>query len=539
MDTGIGLRTPHVAEVLATRPAIAWLEVHAENYMGGGSALRDLEALRRDYPMAVHGVGLSLGSADGLDLRHLNRLRTLVERLQPRLVSEHLSWSIAGGAYLNHLLPLPYTAESLALVADHIDLTQAALRRRILIENPSSYLRFRHSTISEAEFLAELARRTGCGLLCDVNNVYVTAQNFGLDADRYLADLPPGAIDEIHLGGHSVNDADGRPILVDDHGSRVTADVWGLYARALERFGPAPTLIEWDTNIPALAVLLEEAAAAERVADKVTGEGRMSMLGELQAEMRAVLLGDPPGARATAAVLEDGLAADARLAIYGHHIVASLTDVLKATYPVVCRLVDERFFGYAADRYIRCHPPVSPCLFEYGASFADFLSTFAPGRDLAYLPDVARLEWAMNASEHANDVVPLDSRALQGLDPADTSRLRFAFDPTLTLLESPWPIDRIWRANQPDAGDATVDLAAGGARLEVRRAGDDVVFRPLGAAAWAFHRALAAGGTLEEAAAAALAREPGFDLPAALRSLLNEGTVTAFSLFPSPKETTS
>lgn len=273
MDTGIGLRAPHVAEFLATRPAVAWLEIHAENYMGGGSTLRDLDTIRRDYPLSVHGVGLSLGSADGLDSRHLNRLRALVDRVQPRLISEHLSWSVADGVYLNHLLPLPYTVESLALVTRHVDRTQAALGRPILVENPSSYLRFRRSTIPEAEFLAELVRRTGCGLLCDVNNIHVTAHNLGLDADEYLAALPVESVAEIHLAGHSVNDADGRPILIDDHGSRVTADVWALYIRALERFGPTPTLIEWDTDLPALAVLLQEAATAGRIAGETRSPG--------------------------------------------------------------------------------------------------------------------------------------------------------------------------------------------------------------------------------------------------------------------------
>ena len=269
VDTGIGLRAPHVREVLATRPQIPWLEVHAENYMGGGAAPRDLDAIRQDYPISIHGVGLSLGSAHGIDARHLERLRSLVDRIQPRLVSEHLSWSVAGGAYLNHLLPLPYTAESLTVLATNVDRTQSALGRRILVENPSSYLRFGHSTVPEAEFLAELSRRTGCGILCDVNNVYVSAHNFGWDAEQYLATLPTGAIGEIHLAGHSTNDLEGgggRTILIDDHGSRVTPDVWALYRRALERFGPVPTLIEWDSNIPALAVLLEEAATADRIA---------------------------------------------------------------------------------------------------------------------------------------------------------------------------------------------------------------------------------------------------------------------------------
>jgi len=181
-----------------------------------------------------------------------------------------------GGVYLNHLLPLPYTTESLGVVADNVDRAQSALGRRILVENPSSYLRFGHSTIPEAEFLAELARRTGCGILCDVNNVFVSAHNVGLetglDAAQYLAALPADAIGEIHLAGHSVNEADGRAILIDDHGSRVTPDVWTLYRRAIERFGPVPTLVEWDTNIPALAVLLDEAATADRVAGEAASE---------------------------------------------------------------------------------------------------------------------------------------------------------------------------------------------------------------------------------------------------------------------------
>lgn len=259
---GLGLRAPHLAEVVATRPEVPWWEVHAENYLGGGPARRQLEAVRRDYPVSVHGVGLSLGTAEGLDRHHLQRLRRLIDDLEPALVSEHLSWSVAGGAYLSHLLPLPYTDESLAVVSANVEAAQDALGRRLLVENPSSYLRFRESPIAEPEFLGELARRTGCGLLCDVNNAYVTAQNFGLDARAYLRALPPAAVEEIHLAGHARNEADGRTILVDDHGSRVAEPVWALYRCALERFGRVPTLIEWDTDVPALAVLMEEAARA-------------------------------------------------------------------------------------------------------------------------------------------------------------------------------------------------------------------------------------------------------------------------------------
>jgi hypothetical protein len=261
---GIGLREPHVAEVLATRPAVPWFEIHTENYLGGGPRRRAIEAVRRDYPLALHGVGLSLGSAAGVDERHLVRLARLIERIEPALVSEHLAWSISGGTYLNHLLPLPYTEEALGILRRNVDRVQERLGRRILVENPSGYLRFRQSTIAEADFLAELAQRTGCGILCDVNNVYVTCRNLGLDPRRYLAALPARAIGEIHLAGHAVNETDGGIVLIDDHGSRVSDAVWELHAEALERFGPVPTLIEWDTCLPSLEVLRAEAAHADR-----------------------------------------------------------------------------------------------------------------------------------------------------------------------------------------------------------------------------------------------------------------------------------
>ena len=269
---GIGLRAPHVGELLARRPAVPWLEVHPENYMSGGPALASLEAVRREYPVSLHGVGLSLGTAGDIDARHLSRLRSLVDRVEPSLVSEHLSWSTAGGAYLNHLLPLPYTDETLDVVAGHIHEVQDTLGRRILVENPASYLRFRHSSMAEPHFLAELVRRTGCGLLCDVNNIYVSAWNLGFDAESYLDALPVSAIGEIHLAGHVANDADGQTILIDDHGSRVAAPVWKFYQRALERVGPVPTLIEWDTDIPELSVLLGEAAIADRLLEEAGSE---------------------------------------------------------------------------------------------------------------------------------------------------------------------------------------------------------------------------------------------------------------------------
>jgi uncharacterized protein len=261
--TGIGLRSPHVAEVIATRPALPWLEVHPENYMGGGSLVRALQTIRQDYPLSFHAVGLSVGSWGGVDRRHLGRIKALVDRFEPALVSEHLAWSQAAGIYLNHLLPLPYTEESLAAVCRNLDEVQTVLGRRVLVENPSAYLRFVTSAIPEAQFLAELVRRTGCGLLCDVNNVYVTARNLGLDPVAYLDALPADAVGEVHVAGHSANETDGRTVFIDDHGSPVAPAVWALYKHAIRRFSAVPTLVEWDTEIPALEVLLAEARQAD------------------------------------------------------------------------------------------------------------------------------------------------------------------------------------------------------------------------------------------------------------------------------------
>jgi len=262
-EAGVGLRFRHHEEVLESHPAAAWFEVHTENYLGGGNVPASLDAIRRDYPLSLHGTGLSLGSADGLDPAHLARVGKVVERFEPGLVSEHLSFSVAGGNYLADLLPLPMTEETLEIVCGNVDRVQDHLKRAILVENPSTYLQFRHSTIPEWEFLVGVAERTGCGILCDVNNIYVSACNHGWRASTYLAALPAEAVGEIHLAGHTVRRIDDtRTLRIDDHGSRVAPEVWALYAEALARFGPVPTLIEWDTNVPPMEVLLEEAAHA-------------------------------------------------------------------------------------------------------------------------------------------------------------------------------------------------------------------------------------------------------------------------------------
>jgi len=259
---GIGLRAPHIGYVKAQRPPVAWFEVHSENYFAeGGPAIASLERIRADYPLSLHGVGLSLGSTDPLSRAHLAKLASLIARVEPALVSEHLSWSGVGGRHFNDLFPLPCTDEAVAHVCSRVAEVQDILGRVIAVENVSSYVGFADSDIAEWEFVAAVVARTGCKLLLDVNNVYVNAVNHGFDAETYLAAMPGDAVAEIHLAGF---DARG-PCLIDTHGARVAPEVWALYRSAIERFGARPTLIEWDVDIPEFSVLETEALAATTI----------------------------------------------------------------------------------------------------------------------------------------------------------------------------------------------------------------------------------------------------------------------------------
>jgi uncharacterized protein (UPF0276 family) len=250
--------------VLIIRPNVGWFEVHSENYFGkGGAPLYYLDKIREDYPVSLHGVGMSLGSVDGLDVQHLAELKGLIERIRPGLVSEHLSWSSFGGDYLNDLAPLPYTDEILYHLIGRISQVQDYLGRQVLVENPSSYLEYEYSTYREYEFLNELSQRSGCGILLDVNNVYVSCRNHGWDAYEYLQGISPDRVCEFHLAGHTVNLVSGQEILIDTHNRPVSAEVWELYQTALQHLGNKPTLIEWDMDIPSLQTLVDEAHQAD------------------------------------------------------------------------------------------------------------------------------------------------------------------------------------------------------------------------------------------------------------------------------------
>lgn len=267
---GLGFKPEHFRAIAAHPGAVGFYEVHAENYMGAGGAPHAMLAqLRRDHALSIHGVGLSIGGVGALDKVHLARLKALVDRYQPESFSEHLAWSSHGGAWLNDLLPLPYTDEALATICDHIDQVQTALARPMLLENPATYVTFTASTWDENAFLHEITRRTGCGLLLDVNNIFVSATNHRTDPHAWLAGFPLEAVGEIHLAGHEVEALDDGPLLIDSHSRPVADAVWALYGALLARTGPLPTLIEWDNDVPGFEILLAEAARAATLLQKV------------------------------------------------------------------------------------------------------------------------------------------------------------------------------------------------------------------------------------------------------------------------------
>lgn len=264
---GVGLKAEHYRTILETKPAIGFFEVHAENYMGsGGPPHRFLSAIRETYALSVHGVGLSIGGARPLDVAHLRRLRVVVDRYAPAAVSEHLAWSAHQHGFLDDLLPIPYNNESLERVIAHVEQTQDAIGRQLLLENPSTYLAFEESTIAEPDFIASVVRRSGCGLLLDLNNLYVSAINQQWDPCTWLDAYPLDAVQEIHLAGHARETDDaGRPLLIDTHDRQVDDFVWGLYRRTIRRTGPLPTAIEWDANVPDWPTLAAQATLADAV----------------------------------------------------------------------------------------------------------------------------------------------------------------------------------------------------------------------------------------------------------------------------------
>jgi uncharacterized protein (UPF0276 family) len=535
---GVGLRAPHYRDFLEGRlhaaSQVAWLEIHSENYLSlSGWDWHVLSTLRRDYPVSLHGVGMGLGSAHGFSPAHLARVRALADAIEPALVSEHLSWGALADRQLNDLLPLRFDDAALALVVERVSRVQDELGRRLLVENVSAYLRFRGDAVCEAEFLAELVRRTGCGVLLDVNNLYVNQRNHGEDALAALAALPDGCVGEIHLGGHLVT-PDG---LIDHHGDRVAPPVWDLYRAALARFGPVPALIEWDTDLPALEVLVEEAAIASRIAAGTarTNQGAAPVAapgapievpddlstGALQQRFGAALF-DP----ARSADLAPALRGDpGRLGIYRGNLRATWSRALGAAYPVLRQLVGTDAFEDLARAYGRTHPSQDPDLVRFGASLADFLDAHAPQAGHPYLPDVARLEWLVHESHYAADcdAAPV---GLACLDPAQFEASRARLHPSVRLHASSWATVAVWRTHGLDPGPWPDRLDAASYALVLRRR-FRVEVEELDAAEHAALAQLAAGEAIGAALDAACRLDDGFDVAGCVGRWLTHGTIVA------------
>ena len=533
-SVGVGLRAPHYRQFLEQRPAVGWLEVHTENYLDqSGWDWHVLQQLRRDYPVSLHGVGLGLGSARGFSDLHLERVCALVERVEPMLVSEHLSWGAVGDRHLNDLLPLALNQAALDLMAERVDKVQARLRRILLLENVSSYVRFRDDAMSEAEFMAALARRTGCALLLDVNNLYVNQCNHGEDALAALAAIARGSVGEIHLAGHLVTPA----AVIDHHGAAVAQPVWDLYRAALARFGRVPTLVEWDTDIPPLDELLAEARKAETIAGAFSASGVIQSSGEpgkaracatstaeWQQDFSAALFAPDAAAPLLAQLTGEGGAHG--LALYRGNLTATWDKTLSAAYPVLRQLVGDEFFSALARAYGMANPSGDADLNRFGASFAQFLDVFEHVAGYPYFPDMARLEWALHRAHFARDASSLGASALGALTPRQLEATCFTLHPACTLLASAWAVVPLWQAHQPDSGvDFPASMAAASFAV-VARPHWRAELAPLDQAGHAALGMLAAGQTFGDALDAAFEIDEAFDVAAQLQRWLQLGVLT-------------
>jgi len=542
LGIGVGLRAPHYRQFIEQRPRVGWLEVHTENYLDAGSwDSHVLMQLRRDYPVSLHGVGLGLGSARGFPERHLQRVREVVERVQPALVSEHLCWGAVADRQLNDLLPLALDRAALDLLSERVQRVQDVLKRQLLLENVSTYVRFHEDAMSEAEFLAALAERTGCALLLDINNLYVNQCNHGEDAVAAIAAIKPGLVAEMHLAGHLVT----PQAVVDHHGDRVVEPVWGLYEAALQRFGAVPTLIEWDTDIPPLEMLLGEAEMAGALLARHAGSAppaRVPASGDAAASIRRhphpAACGDELPIAAASATVDDAPAlaaaqqafaaalfdvrqpapqfrtgqADHRFVLYRGNLTETWRKTLAAAYPVVLALVGEEFFGGLARAYGRAHPADDPDLNRFGAHFADFLRGFPHVADFPYLPDMATLEWALHRAHYAPAADSLTAQQLAAVAPEAFEQARFRLHPACRLLASEWATVALWQAHQPDSGVAFPQQMEAASHAIVTRPQWKAGVLALSAASHAALTVLSQGGNAGAALDAAFELDEDFDV---------------------------
>lgn len=453
---GVALKTRHYHQFLRERPKVDWLEVHTENYMGrGGFDIHTVLDLRRDYPFSLHGVGLGLGSARGFSKEHISRVADVVRRVEPALVSEHLCWGAIADRELNDLLPLGFNAQSLEILCEHIEQVQLALARPILLENVSSYLRFQQDSWSETEFLAEIVKRTGCGILLDVNNLYVNQRNHGEDAMAAMQALPVTCVGEIHLAGHLVLE----DIVIDDHGSEVIPEVWELYRAALARFGKVATMVEWDTNVPELSVLLGQADLAREHASTVSyltdhayvveeRTGVQVEMAKVQQRFGEALFDSAKIADVLPYLRGDSTVNHQRMFRYRGNLRGNWGAALENAYPTIKQLVGEEFFTGLVHEYGLRYPSHDANLNTFGVHFAEFLSQFEHVAQYPYFPDMARLEWALHTVYYEPEVGAVSGQDIAAITPEALDASYFSINPTCRLLHTQFAVDGIWEAHR-------------------------------------------------------------------------------------------
>lgn len=463
MKSGLGIRPELFGPVEQTKPGCGFLEAHSENYFGESIARTKLLALREDYPISLHGVGLSLGRADHLNHSHLSQLKALVDQVEPLFVSEHLAWSAYSHRHVPDLLPLPLTDAALAIMCDHVDQMQTALGCQVLVENPSNYLLFDQLQIPEPEFLNELAARTGCGLLVDVNNVHVSATNVGRDAKAFLAALNSDVIGQYHLAGYTEVERDvagvKETLLIDTHNQTVYEPVWELFDFALMQHGARPTLVEWDSDFPEFSILLGECAKAdERLArvdegnfspvsaTKVVYDAEQSLAAHQHGFLDAVFAIEPALVSAKADHRH-------RIWVYQNNVFAAIQDYLKEVYPAARGVVGADFFKQMAQRHVQSCPPAEGNIHLYGADFHQVIETFEGLEALPYLQDVIHYEWALHSAYFAE--------VSNSLEPASIPQeelltMPVALNDSVQMICSDFPVYEIHRQSLPDFSDEVV-----------------------------------------------------------------------------------
>ena len=502
---GLGLRTQHYADFLARKQPLDWLEIITDNYLiDGGKPLAVIDAIRRDYPVAMHGVAMSIGASQGVDVPYLQRVKALADRIEPLWVSDHLCWTGPGPEQLHDLYPLPYTDESARHVIAQIRRAQDVLGRRLVLENVSSYIRYRHDSASEWQFLAHIAQEADCLLLVDVNNIYVSSVNHGFDPLTYLHALPAHRVQQIHLAGHS----DNGDHIIDTHDHPVAPPVWDLYAQACQRFGAVAAMIERDDHIPPLAELLDEMAIARRVAAEHGAPPEPVAITSITLAPTADLTGLAAVQRHFAdRVLANALPPEmpedlitGRLPIYHHAYRARLAEVLADTYAKTCLYMGSDTFEAHARDYAVAHPPRTRSLNRYGEGLVGTLRAAYP--DNPELHELAQLDWDLRTRFDSADVPTLETAAAQASDTWTTRP--GVLHPSALLRAITTNVVGVWNAIHTDDDVPEAVALPAPATLLVWRKGHQPHFRTLDAAEAAWVQALHAGASVHDACAALL-----------------------------------